>query len=140
RQLINHSKLEKIDVAVRPPHPGLEQLRTLAGATPERLEIAVESAEIASRLARCQFAITSGSNWSIELACIGVPQLIIIQSEVHWPTAHRLEDEGVATCIGWHETVSTNTIRLAIHILPSDLLERQDISRCGRKLIDGRGP
>lgn len=140
RQLLNISKLEKIDLAVRPQHPDLERLRSLAASMPERIEVAVEPAETASRLARCQFAITSGSNWSIELACIGVPQLIIVQSEMHWPTAQRLEDEGVATCLGWHEKVSTNTIRQTIQNLTSDSLERQAMSRCGRKLIDGRGP
>ncbi len=140
RQLLTISKLEKIDLAVRPQHPDLEQLRALAATVPDRLEVAVEPAEITSRLARCQFAITSGNNWSIELACIGIPQLIIVQSEVHWPTAQRLEDEGVATCLGGHENTSTNAIRQAILNLAGDAFERQAMSRCGRKLIDGRGP
>lgn len=140
RQLLAISKLEKIDVAVRPQYPHLEQLRTLAESMPDRLEIAVEPAEITSRLSRCQFAITSGSSWSIELACIGVPQLLIVQSEVHFPTAQRLEDEGVATCLGGHENVSPASLRQAIQNLAGDPLERQAMSRCGRKLIDGRGP
>ncbi len=104
------------------------------------LELALEPAEIAARIVRCHFAITTGSSWSLELACVGVPQLLVVQSEAHWPTAQRLEDEGCATCLGWHENVSAATIRQAIHNLLTDPLERKSMARCGRKLIDGRGP
>ena len=45
-----------------------------------------------------------------------------------------------ATCLGWHENVSAGTVRQAVSSLLSDPLERQAMSRAGRKLIDGRGP
>lgn len=138
--LLSVPRLGKVDVIVRSFHPDLEKLRTLAEANPERLEIALEPAEIAARLVRCHFAITSGSGWSLELACIGVPQLLILQSEAHWPTAQRLEEEGCATCLGWHENVSASTIRTSVQNLLTDPLERQSMARCARKLIDGRGP
>lgn len=140
RQLLNTPRVEKIDLAVRPQHPNLTALQELAAAAPERVELAIEPGEVTSRLARCHFAITSGGNWSIELACVGVPQLVIVQSEAHWPTAQRLEDEGAATCLGWHENVSANTIRQAVQNIVSEPLERQAMMRCARKLIDGRGP
>jgi spore coat polysaccharide biosynthesis predicted glycosyltransferase SpsG len=74
------------------------------------------------------------------LASVGVPQLVIVQAEAYWPTAQRLEEEGCATCLGWYENVSAQTIRLAVHNILSDALERQAMSRCGRQLIDARGP
>jgi spore coat polysaccharide biosynthesis predicted glycosyltransferase SpsG len=101
--------------------------------------VATEPADVAGRIARCHFAISSGASWSLEFACIGVPQLLIVQSEPHWPTAQRLEEEGAATCLGWHESVSAQTIRMAIQNLLGDPLERQAMARCGRQLIDGRG-
>jgi spore coat polysaccharide biosynthesis predicted glycosyltransferase SpsG len=51
-----------------------------------------------------------------------------------------LEEEGAAQCLGWHENVSAQTIRQAVQNLLNDNLERQAMSRCGRQLIDGRGP
>ncbi|HEV3261127.1 MAG TPA: polysaccharide biosynthesis protein [Gemmataceae bacterium] len=140
RQLLNVPRLERIDLAVRPFHPDLAKLQELAAANPDRLEFATEPADVASRVARCHFAVTSGGGWSLELACVGVPQLVIVQAEVHWPTAQRLEDEGAAVCLGWHENVSAGTIRQAVLNLLGDPLDRQAMSRCGRKLIDGRGP
>jgi spore coat polysaccharide biosynthesis predicted glycosyltransferase SpsG len=69
-----------------------------------------------------------------------VPQILIVQAETHWPTAQRLEEEGAATCLGWQANVSAQTIRQAVADLLGDPQERQAMARCGRQLIDGRGP
>jgi spore coat polysaccharide biosynthesis predicted glycosyltransferase SpsG len=137
--LLNVPKMGRVDMIVRPQNPDLPALQALAEANAERLAVATEGADVTSRVARCHFAISAGSSWSLELACVGVPQLLIVQSEAHWPTAQRLEEEGAATCLGWHENVSAQTIRTAVHNLFTDPLERQAMARCGRQLIDGRG-
>lgn len=140
RQLLAQSRLERIDVAVRSHHPDLAKLQELAASHQGRLEVITETSEITGRLARCHFAVTAGSGWALELACIGLPQLVIVQSEAYWPSAQRLEEEGAAICLGWHENVSASTIRQAVQNLLAEPLERQAMARCGRKLIDGRGP
>ncbi len=140
RLLLNTPKIGKVDVAVRRDHPDLDALTAMKESAPERLDLALEPAEVAARVSRCHFAITAGGGWSLELACVGVPQLLILQYESHWPNAQRLEEEGCASCLGWHANVSAQTIRLAVQNLLSDPLERQSMARCGRKLIDGRGP
>jgi spore coat polysaccharide biosynthesis predicted glycosyltransferase SpsG len=139
RLLLKESKPERIDVMARPQNPDLAELQALAADSGERMTVVTEPAEITNRLARAHFALAAGTSWSLEFACIGLPQLLIVQSEAHWPTAQRLEEEGAATCLGWHESVSAQTIRTAIDNLLSDPLERQAMARCGRQLIDGRG-
>jgi spore coat polysaccharide biosynthesis predicted glycosyltransferase SpsG len=138
--LLNCPRVGRVDVAVRPCHPTLPALQELAASSPDRLEIVSEPAEVTARVIRCHFAVTAGNTWSLELACVGVPQMSIVQQEAYWPTAQRLEEEGAAMCLGWHENVSAQTIRHAVHNVLSDNLERQAMSRCGRQLIDGRGP
>jgi spore coat polysaccharide biosynthesis predicted glycosyltransferase SpsG len=140
RYLLNCPRVARVDVVVRPWHRDLPALLALAQTAPDRLEVVSETPEIPARIARCHFAVTAGNSWSLELACVGVPQLIIVQSEHHWPTAQKLEEEGAATCLGWHANVSTGTIRQAVNNLLGDPLERQSMARAGRKLIDGRGP
>jgi spore coat polysaccharide biosynthesis predicted glycosyltransferase SpsG len=76
----------------------------------------------------------------LEFACVGVPMLLIVEQEGNWPTAQRLEEENAATCLGWHASVTDQTIRLAVQNLLGDAQERQVMSRCGRAYIDGRGP
>jgi spore coat polysaccharide biosynthesis predicted glycosyltransferase SpsG len=140
RQLAALTKLGRVDMIVRPQHPDLAVLQELAAANAERLSVAFEPPDVTASISRCHFALSAGNAWSLELACVGVPQLLIVQAEAHWPTAQRLEEEGAGTCLGWHESVSSQTIRTAIQNLLGDPLERQAMARCGRQLIDGRGP
>lgn len=139
QRLLAISRVPHIDVMIRPYHPDLPRLRELAEKQADRIEIATEPGEVTARLSKCHFAITGGGGWALELACVGVPQLLIVQSEADWPTAQRLEEEGAATCLGWHANVSAQTLRLAIQNILSEPLDRQAMSRCGRMLIDARG-
>jgi spore coat polysaccharide biosynthesis predicted glycosyltransferase SpsG len=138
--LLGAPRVGRVDIVMRSYHPDFEEAKSLAEDQPERLEVASEPPDVAARIVRCHIAVTSGSGWSLELASVGMPQLLIVQSEAHWPTAQRLEEEGCANCLGWHENVSAGTIRTALHNLVNEAQERQSMSRCGRLLIDGRGP
>jgi spore coat polysaccharide biosynthesis predicted glycosyltransferase SpsG len=138
--LVNAPRVGKVDIIVRREHPQLEEIKALVEAHKELMTLALEPAEIANRITRCHFALTSGSGWSLELACVGMPQLLLLQNEAHWPNAQRLEEEGAASILGWHENASAQTIRQGVQNLIIDALERKSMARCGRKLIDGRGP
>jgi spore coat polysaccharide biosynthesis predicted glycosyltransferase SpsG len=138
--LLECPRVNKVYVAVRPYHPNLAELKELADKHGDRLEIASEPGEYPPKVVRSHFAVTAGNAWSLELACVGVPQLLVVQSETHWPTAQRLEEEGAATCLGWHANVSAKTLYDAVEELTTDPMERQGMARCGRRLIDGRGP
>jgi spore coat polysaccharide biosynthesis predicted glycosyltransferase SpsG len=140
RIVMNIAKVDRVDMVSREQNPDLSVLQQLATSNPDRIELATEGPDVASRIARCHVAITSGSTLSLELACVGVPQLLVVQSDLHWPTAQRLEEEGAATCLGRREAVSPGALRQAVQNLLMDPLERQAMARCGRKLIDGRGP
>jgi spore coat polysaccharide biosynthesis predicted glycosyltransferase SpsG len=140
RTLMNTPRVGRVDAVVRPHHPALEQFQQMAETYTGRFEVATEPAELTARLSRCHLAVTAGNSWSVELACVGLPQLIIVEQEAHWPTAQRLEEEGAAVCLGQHPNVSVPTIRQAVQNLLADQAERQMMSRAGRRLIDGRGP
>jgi spore coat polysaccharide biosynthesis predicted glycosyltransferase SpsG len=140
RLLLTMPRLERIDLVVRPTAVALDGLKELAAGYPNRVEVATEPAEVTPCIGRCHFAITRGDSWSLELACVGVPQLVIVDTELHGPTARRLEDEGVAICLGDYESLTPGLLRQTIQNLLTDPFERQAMARCGRKLIDGRGP
>lgn len=138
--LLNTPRIGKVDIIVRREHPDLAEIQAMVEDDKDRLELGLEPAEISARILRAHFAVTGGGSWSVELACVGVPQLLYLQNEAHWPNAQKLEEEGCASCLGWFENISAGSIRLAVQNLATDPLERQGMARCGRKLIDGRGP
>jgi spore coat polysaccharide biosynthesis predicted glycosyltransferase SpsG len=140
KELLACTRVEKIDVVIRAQHPAMMDLVALAQEHSERLEVVTEPTEIGLRLSRCHLALTSGDAWSLELACVGIPQMMLVQSPWHMLNAQRLDDEGAATLLGDCESVGPGQLRQAIQALLSDPRERASMSRSGRKLIDGRGP
>ena len=139
RQLINTPKVSRVDILARQYYSNLEELKQLAEQSEGKIGVYTEPSEAPSKLSRCHFAITAGNYWSLEMACIGVPQLIIVQNDACWPTASRLEEEGAASILGSHEKITPALLREAVTNLLEDSLERQGMARCGRQLIDGRG-
>ncbi len=138
-QLLDTTKVDRVSIIVRPHHPRLEELRAIAREQEPRIEILTELNEISTRVARAHFALTSGDGWSLEVACVGIPQLLITQQERHVANAVRMDEEGAATYLGPAETVSAEQLHEAADLLMSDPLERLGMSRCARMLVDGRG-
>jgi spore coat polysaccharide biosynthesis predicted glycosyltransferase SpsG len=138
--LLEMSKVRHIDILARLCHPELPAWRALAEAHKERVTLSTETTEFAARISRCHLAICDGNSWSLELACVGVPMILMVQNDVCWQTAQRLEEEGAATCLGWYNQTADAAIRQAVQNLLSDPLERRGMARCGRAFIDGRGP
>lgn len=140
KHLLEVARIDKVDVMVRTHHPGMTELKALVEAEPERVAVVTEPAELTTRLGRCHLAVTRGDGWSLELACLGVPQLILIQEDRHRPNAQQLVEEGAAVLVGDDAKVSPTALRQAAMQLLTNPLERHGMTRCGRQLIDGRGP
>jgi spore coat polysaccharide biosynthesis predicted glycosyltransferase SpsG len=140
KMLLAMPKLTRIDLLARSAHPHFAAWQALAEEHKGRITIASEVTEMAKRISRCHFAICEGNGMSLEMACVGIPMLTIVQDETYWATAQHLEEEGAAIHLGWHEAVTDRTIRMAVENMLDDAGERRMMSRCGRSLIDGRGP
>jgi len=139
-QLLAIPRLERIDVAIRPQHPAFMELIAMKEANPDRFDVVTEPSDISLRLSRCHMALTSGDSWSLELACMGIPQLMLVQSNWHMLNAQRLDDEGAALNLGDCDSVSAGELKQAILSLVNEPRDRAAMARAGRKLIDGRGP
>ena len=77
-----------------------------AAKNPEKLTVALEPAEVTASIARCHFAVSGGNALSLELACVGVPQLVLTQNPRHVVSAQYLDEEGAATYLGSASEVS----------------------------------
>jgi len=140
KALMGIKQLARIDILARIGHPKLKQWEELAEANKGRVTVSTEVLDQSRRISRCHLAITEADTGALELACVGVPMLVMVQNEVYWPTAQRLEEEGAANLLGWHEAVKENTLKMAAENLLKDPADRRVMARAGRALIDGRGP
>jgi spore coat polysaccharide biosynthesis predicted glycosyltransferase SpsG len=139
KELLDMPKVDKLSVVARPHHPRLDELRAVIAEEAGRAEIISENAEVSTRLTRAHFAVTTGCPWSVELACLGMPQLIMTEGERYVPNAERLDEEGAAQYLGAAADVTPGQFRTAVQDLLLDTHERRVMTRSGRQLIDGRG-
>lgn len=140
KQLLAMSRIDRVAVAARPHHADYEKLLALAESHPNRVELVSEPGELGTCLPRCHFAVSGGDGWTLELACMGIPQLVVNQQDRHLAGSQRLEEEGCGRLLGTAAQVNAGLLRTAATELLSDAAERRDMSRNGRQLIDGRGP
>lgn len=138
-QLLGMEGVDKVSMVVRTHHPRYEELRDFASASKGRVEVLTEVKELMTRLVRCHFALTSGDTWALELCCVGIPQLILPSESRHLLNAKRMDDEGVGTFLGAAGDVSEKDLAEAVALVLNDPIERMGMTRCGRRLIDGRG-
>jgi spore coat polysaccharide biosynthesis predicted glycosyltransferase SpsG len=138
-QLLNNPQLEKITVLVRSHHNQINDLRELMDQNKGRLEILTEPSELANRLPKTHVAITSGDSLSLEMACVGVPQIILAADGVCLANGQCLDNEGAATVLGMWSEVSENQLNDQINYVLDDVIERIGMSRCAKNLIDGKG-
>jgi spore coat polysaccharide biosynthesis predicted glycosyltransferase SpsG len=140
RLLLEDERIAKLSIFVRPHHPQVTEIKEFAAGFEGRVDVATENPELSARVSRCHFAVTGGDGLALELACVGVPQLMTIVAPRHQANARYLDEEGVATDLGLATGFDPDAFRQATEILLTDPMERQGMARCGRQLIDGRGP
>ena len=138
-QLLEMPKVEKVSVFARSHHADIDGIEELCRANKGKVEVVSEAKELMTRLVRGHFALTSGDAWSLELACVGIPQLTMPTTAAHAVNAKKLDDEGAGTHLGRADGVSFEALREAVDVVLDDPMERLGMNRCGRNLIDGRG-
>ena len=138
-QLLAVPEVSKVSVACRTHHPRYHELKDVAEDSKGRLEVVTEPKELMTRLVRAHVCVSGGDGWSLELACVGIPQVTLAGSPAHTRNAKRLDDEGAATFLGAAADVTAAQLAEAVGIILNDPMERLGMNRCARNLIDGRG-
>lgn len=140
QQLLEMDRVAKVSVACRSHHPRYDDLRDLVDGSGGKVEVVTEAKELMTRLVRSHFALTAGDGWSGELCVVGIPQLLLTQTDRHARHAKRMDEDGVATFLGDAGDVSFEQLKEAVDLLLDDAMERKGMTRCARNQYDGRGP
>ncbi|MGL4422082.1 MAG: PseG/SpsG family protein [Gemmataceae bacterium] len=139
QQLLALPGVDKISILTRSHHQQYCEIREFAEENSSRVEVITEIKEMMTRLVRGHFALTSGDSWSLEMACVGIPQLLLPATPRHAASAKKMDDEGIATLVGPGAAVTIEELDEAVQILLNDPMERLTMSRCARNRVDGRG-
>jgi len=119
-------------------NPQLEVLRKRADKD-GRIELQVDNWQPAEVMAKCQLAITAGGTAVYELACLGVPTVIVNTAENQQATARAWQERGLAVSLGALEMVVDAVAMEQIGRLMEDGDARLALAKKSWEAVDGRG-
>jgi len=129
----------EVQLLVGAANPHRETLERAASAGPYPVELIADADDVPQRMAWADIAVTAAGSTSWELARIGTPQLAIVLAENQRAIERGLEQEGLAVALGRHADLRPERIIAAVRALARDPGRRRELSRRGRKLVDGQG-
>ena len=90
-------------------------------------------------LKKYDLAITAGGMTSLELACVGIPSIIICGEKFEIETAKLLEKNKCGINLGFGKNISSKQISEYVNNLILNFEQRKQMKKQGQKLIDGNG-
>jgi UDP-2,4-diacetamido-2,4,6-trideoxy-beta-L-altropyranose hydrolase len=138
--------LQQVDV------DGLEAVVVVGASNPhfDELQSAIRNSQFAIRIVRnvanmpelmawADLVVSAGGSTCWEIAFTGLPNIVLVLADNQLPIAKGLGTAGAALNLGWHTRVTSEKITEALtrFLLAPETLE--EMSRCGRQLVDGSG-
>lgn len=118
---------------------GQHELEQLLGSAGKPWRILRALQDVAPVMAGMGAAVSAFGVSAYELACVGVPALLLCASEDHLRSAQACVSAGVADCLGLIGACSPQRIAQGIDELWAQDERRFSMARQGPKLVDGRG-
>lgn len=128
-----------INVVIGPAFKHHKELKDAISKSPRKFGILHNAANMCQLMQQSDLAITAGGNTMFELACVGVPAIVLCAEKFEEETANRMEKSGIVENLGFGGRVSPEKIYQRVSLLVADRNRRSEMSRRGQKLIDGRG-
>lgn len=132
--------LEKVTVVVGGMYPNPAKLDSyLNTLTDLGTELHVNTPNMPKLMAASDLAISSGGLTAWELACLGVPNMILSTADAERETGQLLHEREAAYFIGHQSEVTTGNIIRDVTRLVKDQHYRQQLSITSREMVDGYG-
>jgi spore coat polysaccharide biosynthesis predicted glycosyltransferase SpsG len=129
----------EVKVVVGPANPHLKTLRKAVASFALPMQLLTDVPDMASLMGWADLAVSDAGSTCWELACLGVPAVVLALTEQQTRLAGEIELNGVAKNLGWHAAISADRLASALDVLLYSSFRRLRMSQQGRALIDGRG-
>jgi UDP-2,4-diacetamido-2,4,6-trideoxy-beta-L-altropyranose hydrolase len=126
-------------VVVGGSNPHYEQLQATVQMSPFPISLKWNVTNMPELMAWADVAIAAGGSTNWELAFMGLPTMTIVLAENQRGIAETLDRKKIAVNLGWHESLTIDTIQQAIRDLLPGTRNRIQMSEIARKVVDGEG-
>ncbi|HIQ22141.1 MAG TPA: UDP-2,4-diacetamido-2,4,6-trideoxy-beta-L-altropyranose hydrolase [Planctomycetes bacterium] len=129
----------QVEVLLGPANPHAQAIQRQARRTGRAVSVIPPSDDMARRMARVELAVTAAGTTCWELACLGVPAVVLETADNQRPVASLLETAGAAVCVGPASEISPRELGEAIEALCHAPSRRRALSTAAQQLVDGCG-
>lgn len=128
----------KVHIVVGSNNPHYESLRSLL-VDDRRFQLHADVADMSSLMDRAEVAVSAAGSTVWELACRGVPSVLLVLADNQVSVARAAARQGIGVNLGWHHQVAAGHLADVVERLCRSPDERQAMGRRGQRLIDGQG-
>jgi len=126
-------------VIIGQTNPHLDSLTGAISETGCAFTLLKDVADMVELMAWADMAVSGGGSTCWELACMGLPAVVLTTFDNQKHIADRLNDLGVVLGLGWHEEVDDIKLRDSIWMVSQSAKQRRQMSLNGMRLVDGKG-
>lgn len=102
-------------------------------------ELFIDSADVASHMRWANIAISAAGGTAMELACVGVPALVVAIADNQVPVADALSRLGLAGSLGWHADLTPSAVARELQELLDSAPNRESMRARQHEVVDGHG-
>jgi RimJ/RimL family protein N-acetyltransferase len=120
-------------------NPHLPELRTLAAAAPELMELLPNAANMAELMRWADLAVTAGGSTCLEGLATGLPMLVLVTAGNQQRVAEHLGRSGLAVNLGWYDACEPDFLCDRFLSLCRNQPQRALLGANGPATVDGHG-
>ncbi len=129
----------KISVVLGPSFKCWTKLNQVLKESKRHIKIYHNVKNMAVLMQQADLAVTAGGNTLLELACLGIPSLVICAEKFEEETAILLEKKNFCVNIGFGKSLTNSKIHYHLTKIVNDYNLRKKMHKIGPKLVDGKG-
>lgn len=129
----------ELDVVLGALYPHADPKDRLAGIAPERVRVHRGPDGLLELARQADLAVTAGGSTVWELACLGIPMVVIGTAANQKAVLRGLKAEQAALVVGWIESMESGTIGRAVQSLLAAPSRLEELSKAAIRLVDGKG-
>ena len=139
KALLPLPKRVRLKILLGPGYRHEAELRWVLKRAERPVDIFRSVTRMPSFLKKIDFAVTGAGVFLYELACLGIPSLVITGEPRELETAKQCERLGFTRFLGLGQRLTNRAILGSVQTMLRHARLRKEMGRAGRKAVDGRG-
>jgi UDP-2,4-diacetamido-2,4,6-trideoxy-beta-L-altropyranose hydrolase len=138
-QALNGVAIDGLDITVVAGPVARGSAEDIAVASRHACRVVDNVCDMASLMASMDLAVTGGGSTCWEVACVGLPAIVLELSDNQKPSARALAAAGAVEDAGVVQAQKPMALAARIEALCVDAGRRRAMTEAGRRLVDGKG-